>query len=82
MPILDTPEIANDMKPELPGITATVTFQVLWPLATTKYGSLRPRYPLCDFKNAVAFGHKELWAKAANGHFIILICPQNGNPNL
>ena len=34
--------------------------QLLWPLATTVYGGRRPQRGLCDFTNAVAFGHNEL----------------------
>ena len=41
-------------------ILATVTFQMLWLLATMNVGGLCPEYPLCNLSNVLAFGHNNI----------------------
>ena len=44
----------------------------LWPQQTVVAGGCK--YPLCDFKNVVDFGHNDLWwPLAANGQFGIAV---------
>merc|ERR1711895_110762 len=41
--------------------TLSVTYQMLFPVATTNYGCPIHKYPLCDFSNVLSCGHNKLW---------------------